>query len=79
MDWGKLKRKICPKCGYRLKKVDLKDNRSFIGCEGYPECRFTIGIERYKEICASLEHAERRKDERLAAPSPRAKTKNRMH
>jgi DNA topoisomerase-1 len=37
---------ICPKCGSKLMVMRSKKGSRFIGCEGYPECNFSLPLPR---------------------------------
>lgn len=50
MNWRNLLEKKCPKCGGQLAKHDGK-NGPFVSCEHRD---FSVGLERYREIVASL-------------------------
>ncbi|RDI96134.1 type I DNA topoisomerase [Meiothermus sp. QL-1] len=47
-DFKKVPRKLCPECG---RPLELKVSRygQFLGCTGYPECRYTERLELRKE------------------------------
>ena len=41
-----IKEGICPRCGGKLvERTAKKDGRKFLGCENYPNCKFTKNIE----------------------------------
>lgn len=47
-DFAKIPQKLCPKCG---RPLELKVSRfgQFLGCTGYPECKYTERLELKKE------------------------------
>lgn len=47
-DFAKVPQKLCPKCG---RPLELKVSRfgQFLGCTGYPECKYTERLELKKE------------------------------
>jgi len=47
-DYAKVPQKLCPKCG---RPMELKVSRfgQFLGCTGYPECKYTERLEVKKE------------------------------
>ncbi|MBQ3552764.1 MAG: type I DNA topoisomerase [Clostridia bacterium] len=43
----------CPKCGRDIVKLKTKKGKPFYGCEGYPDCDFTVWDRPINERCKS--------------------------
>ncbi|MFX1528943.1 MAG: topoisomerase DNA-binding C4 zinc finger domain-containing protein, partial [Promethearchaeota archaeon] len=50
----------CPECGEPLEEF-FQNNRKFLGCSGYPNCRFTLDILDYTEKVAISKTVGRKK------------------
>jgi len=66
MEYSKFNIKLprnCPECGEPLEDF-FQENRKFLGCSGFPKCRFTLDVLNYTESLSIKE-----KDGKIQYPS----------
>jgi hypothetical protein len=64
---------LCPKCGsllvMRTVKIGTKEGRSFLGCSGYPKCKFTKDIDPLSNV-AYLKTTQKSSKTKSSIPVP---------